>query len=232
MNAKLVLMADALRKVGISVLVTNKEKRPVGEWKGFQASLPTRDELDKMCASPFAASIATIGGAVSGGLEILDFEGKDKVVKCVFQDWKEIITSRYPDLFASLVLNSTPSGGIHARYRYKANGNQDGNKKLAFVLKEKKKTELIETRGEGGYALCPPSPKYEMMQGDITKPPTLLLKERNFLLSIARSFNEVGVGVGAEGFQPGDDFNQRSDHRALLEKHGWMMALARENGTE
>ena len=236
MDTKVILAADTLRKSGISVLITDAAKRPVGRWKKFETIIPTKEELEARCSKPDATSIATIGGKVSGGLEIIDFEGIKKVGKCCFEEWKETIKKRFPELFGRLCINSTPNGGFHVRYRYEAE-KYDSQMDLARIpntdpTKKQKTAVLIETRGEAHYALCPPSSGYEMIQGEIAKPPTISVMERNFLISIARSFNEIAVGVDGGGIKPGDDFNQRGDHRALLEKHGWTLALEREGGIE
>jgi hypothetical protein len=98
---------------------------------------------------------------------------------------------------------------------------------------------LIETRGPGGYALAPGSPvechklrrPYKLLGGSFGAIPTITPEEREIIMSCARSLNEFvdpRSVVGApqrkpsgQGLRPGDDFNERGEARALLEKHGW-----------
>ena len=114
--------------------------------------------------------IALICGQVSsGGLETLDFDNKipDKVT-CAYKAFADIVRRERPELFSNLVINSTPSGGYHIRYIC-TEVAIPGNKKLAEAKHQAHgKTEtitLIETRGEGGYAVAPPTPGYELIQG-------------------------------------------------------------------
>ena len=103
---------------------------------------------------------------------------------------------------------------------------------------------VIETRGEGGIALtpyCPPGchprrRRYELLRGDFDAPALLTAGERSVLLRHARAFNtytppRVVTGSppprSAAGGRPGDDFNARTDWRAVLEPHGWRLAYER-----
>src|SRR4030067_239605 len=246
MDTEVILAADELRKAGISILITDIAKNPVGgKWGAFKNRVITREELEKRCADPDATGVATIGGKVSRGLETIDFEGVKKVGKCCFSEWAEIVQGHSPELYGILVINTTPNEGYHVRYHYEAE-KYDGRLHLAVIPntnieKKVKVVDLIETRGEGHYALCPPSPglntegesgSYEILQGNLLAIPTIPLEDRNFLISICKSFNEVATAISSPLLSPGTDFMQRSDHRALLEKHGWTLELTRENGVE
>jgi hypothetical protein len=81
---------------------------------------------------------------------------------------------------------------------------------------------LIETRGEGGYAICPPSNGYEPIQGELTQLPRITKEERDFLIRTARLFHAISndadtpllhsdktTGAETDRLRPGDDFNQR-----------------------
>lgn len=50
---------------------------------------------------------------------------------------------------------------------------------------------LIETRGAGGYICSPPSVGYEVILNDILQVPTITVDERQMLLTICKSLNEV-----------------------------------------
>jgi len=240
--------AKRLVKMGISVLPVGKGKRPLSAklpkgtdgkptWKPYQSRLPTGSELTSWFDSgskPFG--IATIGGQVSGGLEVIDFDVKSGLFW--YPEWSEVVKGVASDLFARLVISSTPSGGMHVRYRCSAM-MIPGNQTLA---KATPKTTLIETRGEGGYALCPPSPGYEYMSGspDLLNLPDISPAERQLLVDVARSLNRVESGDGESsssqskpdqtkdktqptGTRPGDAYNEGDDYIKVLSESGWKM---------
>jgi len=95
----------------------------------------------------------------------------------------------------------------------------------------------IETRGEGGYFLCAPSFKYELLQGRFEALPVLTAAERDVLLGAARGLNKwnpiekvapkpapaafVARLRAAGDISPLDDWSARGDVRSLLETHGY-----------
>ncbi len=87
---------------------------------------------------------------------------------------------------------------------------------------------LIETRGEGGYVLAPPSAGYEVVND--VEIPLITTDEREILLSICISFNEteeITVGEatcsnnGKYILTPYQDYNEHGDVCSLLQKHQW-----------
>jgi hypothetical protein len=103
---------------------------------------------------------------------------------------------------------------------------------------------LIETRGEGGQVLSPlclpgthpNGSTYEVLNGDLTKIPTISVEEREILFNVARSLNEYIPREKAKGYceaaqgnvvKPGEDYNGRPDAaervREFLGEHGWSM---------
>lgn len=272
MNEELFNRAIELARQGVSIIATNAAKKPASvegkmlEWNPFKERIANENELQMMFKED-ATGIATIGGAVSGGLEIIDFDyhypnaGIDgRFIGNVYPDWAELVKVQYPDLFQRLVINSTPTGGNHVRYRYKAEiyegkkslanaYNQDADGKILLRDGKPEIVTIIEQRGERAYALCPPSPNYQMIQGDLLAIPTITKEERDFLIQTAKSFHVISpndkqpaqdVGLSptitttqpSDELRPGDDYNQRGDHRGLLEKHGWTFVTERKDGAE
>ena len=94
---------------------------------------------------------------------------------------------------------------------------------------------LIETRGEGGLFLCSPTPGYILERGNFQELPVLTEAVRKILIEAAWTLNEAipATAISVEATEmcgrPGDDFNQRGDVRALLERHGWTCARRAEN---
>ena len=228
----------------LSVLPVKDNKKPsVREWKPYQERLMTKDELAQ-CFSPTSNvyGIALICGQVSsGGLETLDFDNKvpDRIT-CAFSAFSTTVKSERPELFSNLVINSTPSGGYHIRYLCTEVAIPSNTKLAEVEYQAKGKTEtitLIETRGEGGYAVAPPTPGYELIQGSLTHLPTISADDRAYLESKARQLDQVKrqpqtrsrpvLKVRQDGQQKvGDLYNQTNEYQDLLTKHKWTLEKA------
>lgn len=260
--------ALALVSAGISVLPIspNGTKQPAGHllpfhqpvadkpprrsWSSLQTRLPTTDELERWYAGgSIPNGIAAICGAVSGNLEAIDVDDPDLI-----QPWLQRVQTDAPELLARLVLVQTPRPGLHVYFRC---SEIQKNQKLAqkVILDETGlpaiKT-LIETRGEGGYALVPPSPAEchpTQRMYEYLSPRTLIdvavitPEERSLLFSISRSFDQVparevrprsattpSAERRAEGDRPGDIYNARADWTELLERHGWSYEVDGSDG--
>jgi hypothetical protein len=233
--------ASAYLKAGLSVLPAVKaRKRPaVGAWKTWSQRLPTDIEVEAWFSNGHEA-LCVISGAVSLNLECIDFDQKAEA----YPAWCAKVDS---SLLASLVVESTPSGGKHVVYR--CEGKVEGNEKLAQGVRDGKIATLIETRGEAGLFLCAPSPGYTLEHGDFAHIPTIPQEAREALLSAARELDEQppaearesapapAVAVPAPssaGFltRPGDDFASRGDPRPYLLAHGWTLCGEKNDGNE
>jgi hypothetical protein len=222
--------ALAYLEAGLCVLPARlDQKRPaVASWKQYQQRLPTDVEVRAWFANGHALCILT--GAVSGNLELLDFDAGG----ALYDRWAQLVEEQAPGLLARMVMERSQRGGLHVVYRCAA--PVCGNLKLAQRRDvEGKLQTLIETRGEGGLFLCAPSPGYTLLQGTFTNLPVLTAEERDVLLSAAWSLNEhvpapepTPAGSPNVG-RPGDDFAARGDVRAVLVKHGWALAKGGEN---
>jgi len=227
------------------------QKRPaLGRWKQFRQRLPARQELERWFRDADAVCLVT--GAVSGHLEMLDFDHGGEL----FEPWAEAVRRRAPGLLERLVIERSQSGGRHVVYRCESpvGGSMKLAQRAIETPDEKPVTirgkvhrprrwgdrwlvivTLIETRGEGGLFLCAPTPGYEPVQGRLTDLPVLTEDERVTLLDAAWRLNEwtepaetPRVPCDANG-RPGDDFNRRGDVRAVLRRHGWTLVRTGEN---
>jgi len=203
---------------GLSVIPTREDKRPTLSWKPYQTEKLKPEEADKVFNG--AEGIAIITGKVSGGLEVVDVDTKHDTTGTLWEEFKDSIPT---DLYNKLVVAQTVSGGYHLYYRAP---EIQGNLKLAT---KKNREVLLETRGEGGYVIAPPTTGYQYLQGSPENISTLTAKEREGLLRIARSFNELEEEVTKKptrstdypGLSPFEDYNERGDIVGLLEAKGW-----------
>lgn len=150
-NPSLLEIARAYVSAGLCVLPIRGDgsKKPsLPTWKEFQRRRPTPRELATWFHPGSPVGIAVVCGAVSGGLEVLDFDDGD-----VFLEWAALVGAEAPGLLPRLTQVRTPAGGRHVYYR--CPGLVKGNRKLARTAAGK---ALIETRGEGGYVLAPGCP--------------------------------------------------------------------------
>jgi hypothetical protein len=221
-------------QAGLSVIPVRPDgsKAPaVTTWEPFQERLPTQDELHRWFAAG-RRGVAIVGGIVSGNLECIDF---DHDALQIFAAWSELIESEAPGLIARLSVAKTPKPGFHVRYRC-PDVVIPGNTKLAEdPAGPAKERTLIETRGEGGYALAPGCPAechatrrtYEHHSGPkLSQIQPISASEREILWRCARSFDRAfarqAPGPRGGGNRPGEDFNRRGPAwEEILEPHGW-----------
>ena len=151
--------AELLIDKGINVVATNETKGPAHTWSHLQTQLARLEDLPAMFKR--ATGLATLNGRISGGLMALDFEGSSHGVECVFHGWRQKMETESKPLTKKLIYYSTGGGGVHIRFCC-----PDAVKSNQYLAKTKDGKVLIELRGEGGYALCPPSPGYAWLVGD------------------------------------------------------------------
>lgn len=116
-------------------------------------------------------------------LEVIDIDNH-------FDDAEQLFQIIYDNFdLTKYLIAKTGGGGYHIYYKCE---DIAGNKKLAQRINSKEKPEtLIETRGIGGYVICPPSPGYEFIQGSYDNVPTIDHFERAELLNICKALDEI-----------------------------------------
>jgi hypothetical protein len=201
---------------GLCTLPANRQvKYPcIKTWKQFQDRLPTKIELEAWFSNS-PDGLCIIAGAVSGNLEIIDFDLGGEL----FGSWCEMVKTQEPTLIDRLVVETTQSGGWHVMYQCET--DICGSMKLAqrrvpvdakdIYLKKGREhvrisgkefavcqddggkyviVTLIETRGQGGLFVCTPTAGYELVQGELTCLPVLTESQRQILLDAAWALNE------------------------------------------
>jgi hypothetical protein len=231
-------LAFQYTEAGLSVIPIRADgsKAAAIPWETYQHEIAGPDELSRMFSN--GHGLATIGGRVSGFLEILDFDDLPSYeAYCLL-----IIAQGAAELLERLVEVETPRPG--RQFRYRCPDGVEGNQPLARRLIDGKPKALIETRAEGGYALvpgCPPAchptgRTYELRRGDIFNPPIITAAERSLLLDTARSLNEYTEparthipkpATDRNKNRPGDLFAACTTWPEILEPSGWKLVFER-----
>ncbi len=167
---------------GSLLVTTDRTDSPKGTWEPFQHERPTADMI-RYWLNHNIAAVAVIGGPVSGGVEIIDFD-----VDGYYDAWANLTGGDSADL----PMQRTGGGGIQLAWRCPL---PEPNQKLAWHPDESAHSGrriAVETRGVNGYALLPPSlhPSgryYELLRGRFSQLPTIDQDHRDFLLTCARS---------------------------------------------
>jgi hypothetical protein len=246
-------------QAGLSIIPTGADKKPtLPEWGPFRRERPSQEQVTKWFSNG-TRNIAVICGAVSGNLEGLDFDCMAEALevwlaevharapglleKLPFESSPKGAHILYRALCSipgntKLAMKSVEVAGP-GKHSYK------GGTPLEAQLENGKwiiTPAIIETRGEGGYLVVHPSKGYFGKRGDLCKLPVLTSEEREVLIESARTCNQyfpepetkygADTGNKATAKLPGQDFDERGDMRALLQKHGWTFKGHGNDGRE
>lgn len=245
--------ARALTLAGCCVIParTDGSKAPAVKWEQYQHSLPAGEQLEDWFGSGRYDGLGVVCGAVSGGLEMLELEGRavhlaSKLLQALADHGAGELWSR----MCAGYLERSPSGGYHFLYRLDGTDGAvaRGNTKLArrpasadeiAAVPTDKVKVLIETRGEGGFVITAPSggrthptgAEWTLLAGGPATIPTITGDERDLLYAIASMFDEMPAvdppsskreAVAAgAGERPGDHFNTAATWDEILAPHGW-----------
>lgn len=206
-------------------------------WTPYQTQIIDKGFLYQEMEKYDTTAVAIVCGPVSGNLEVIDIDSKykDGISALLFAKIKDVL----PELYDRIRVHKTPSGGYHILYRIENPPAEfPGNMKLAGrmatpeELQERPKNKqynFLETRGDKGYVLAPPSLDYEVR---FDRPmPVITWAERCDLINICQSFNEIIVykptvkpkKADEEYYDltPWEDFNMRGDVVSVLDEAGW-----------
>jgi len=218
--------------VSLIPLALDGSKRPaIKSWKQYQIERATIDQVRNWWSVP--RGVGVVCGAISGGLEVLDFDDQAEVI---FPQWYYAVE----EIAARLPIVETPSGGYHVYYRC---GEICGNRKIAMADGE----TLIESRGEGGYVVGTPSPAavHELQAGYIQvagpilpEIPEITEGERLRLWQAGRTLDQSGTfeqevakatpraytSKPITGNEPWRQFDATADWVTMLRADGWKSA--------
>lgn len=198
----------------------------VTSWRDYQHAAPTRDQVEAWYRSE-RAGLGLLCGAISGGLELLELEGR-AVAEGALTHLTELINASGLDGLwlrvagPSGYAERSPSGGTHILYRVE-DGQVPGNTKLASrparpdeltdrerqVLADHPQRTfprvLAETRGEGGFVVIAPSGgpahptgrPWELVYGTAGHVATITPAEREQLHRLVRALDLMPVREAA-----------------------------------
>lgn len=149
-------------------------------WEEYQTKFPSLDVFYENTHE----QVCVICGKISGNLEVIDIDNKWDRTEEVLRYLLDVDET----LDLNLVVNRTKNHGFHLLYRCEV---IDGNQKLARFSTNKQ--TVIETRGEKGLIIAPPSEGYETIRGSMSSIPVITQEQRLILLEAARGFDEVPV---------------------------------------
>lgn len=238
--------AKAAHAAGLCVVPPrgNGSKAPMVAWTRYQYERPTIEDLERWYSNPNQTGIGAVLGKPSGNAELFEFDDVDS-----YEQLRNLAgAAGEGDLVERIeagYLETSPNG-IHWLYRCET---IEGNRKLAQRLKsddERGTTGdtvkvLIETRGNGGYAVLAPTHgsvhpsgrPYKLIRGSYATIATITPAERERLFSLAQSLDamprtEVTPAVvmpdshlSTVAERPGDYFNRTRTWADVLTKHGW-----------
>lgn len=230
------MLAAALRlhAAGCSVIpvAADGTKRPRGGWKAFQTERASEQQVHAWFAGGHPG-VGIVTGAVSGGLEMLELEGR-----AVYEGTLDVLAdiagaSGLGELWQRVTTGwaeRSPSGGLHFHYRVQGR-DVPGNTKLAnrparadeLTDAERQLAErhphkvitrgLIETRGEGGFVVTAPSRgpvhtsglPYELLAGGPESCPVITAEEHEALHTLCRMLDTVPTAGAAPAAPPAHD---------------------------
>ena len=179
---------------GVNIIAVNEQKQAIFPWKIYQTKEITLDEINRQLTDHKAKGIAVICGAVSGNLEAIDVDTKYQT----YDLWEKLKEKIPVELYNKLHIVSTKNKGYHLLYRCEV---IEGNKKLAqryatpdeMAKNPNIKTHcIIETRGEAGYVVAPPTDGYTIVQDWQSIQPLREVNTFEFICHIAReTFRQI-----------------------------------------
>ncbi len=224
-----------LHSIGLKVIPTDLNKRPLCKWKQYQTS-QTKEDIETL----FSGNVEGMALLTGDGIEVIDIDTKyfleHDLINKIFD---AVIDSVGMAVYNQLIITHTQSGGFHVIYRTDV---AEGNQKLAsrYTTDEERKNEhdklrvLLETRGDAGYILIPPTKgyKYDSPKYTLHNIPKLTNDQRNALIAAMRSFDETSenhqknkapIPIEVQGSSKStiEAFNEAHSPVELIEAAGW-----------
>ena len=160
------------------------------------------------------------------GYEVIDID--EKACKGITRRVLSAIEVGWPELFEKLAIEDTPTSGAHLHYLSEMTG---GDEVLAKVHGNPSPLAIVERLDESNkkYIKCAPSAGYYFRQRSPLDLCRLTVEERNWLIALCKSFNQVVIPEVKKKEQDKEDapwnvFNRQNDWRYILAEikdRGW-----------
>ncbi len=226
---------------GYSVIPVGENKRPPLQWKKFQKERMNERAIFRYFNSPFVQGVGIVCGDISGQFEALDFDDKNDPARSIYDRFQTDLLKKDPLLASKLVPAITKNNGHHLYYKCSQIGSSTALAQRPSTLDELKVNPswrirvLIETIGNGGMVIVPPSMGYHFVHHGLKDVPTIQPADRTLLDQLARSYNLYKAPVflphtfpltPASSDQPLTDYNERGDVISLLQHCNWYMVYS------
>lgn len=199
-------------KAPMSVPARGKVDKATGKrgngWEAYQAERPSRHTVEGWFRS--CPGVGIVCGAVSGGLEMLELEGRavaEGLLAQLVERVRDAGLKPVLDRIAAGYTERTPSGGLHWLLRV-SEGDALGNLKLAqrpatpeelAEHPDERIKTLIETRGERGFTIVAPSNgsthptgrPWTLEAGGFDTIATITVAERDALYEVCRGLDRL-----------------------------------------
>jgi hypothetical protein len=218
--------SNGIQDIGLSIIPVASNKIPFDSWGEYQKEIAPISIWHSHYMNQ--GTVGIIAGKVSGNLECIDIDIKNDPRQTIITEYGNLIPH---ELLKKLIIQTTPSGGLHYIYRCPETVIEKSQKLALHSNGE----VILETRGEGGY-FCTSKVNNKIMFGKFNletlevEIPVITAEERNFLLETARSLTRYfpPSGKSSKNNKPFvysepavNDFNDKYCILDLFIKHDW-----------
>jgi hypothetical protein len=213
--------------LGLSIIPVASNKKPFKPWAEYQSKISPISNWHSHYKNQGTVGIVT--GKISRNLECIDIDIKNDPRNTIITEYAILIPEK---LLRKLLVQTTPSGGLHYIYRC-PEAVIEKSQKLALHSNGE---VILETRGEGGY-FCTSKINNKIMFGKFNLEnldvdiPVITAEERDFLLETARSLTRYFPSGSSKTSKNGkpfvysepavNDFNDKYCILDLFIKHDW-----------
>jgi hypothetical protein len=225
---------------GYKIIFTAKNKRPVCSWSAFRDK-QTKEQIVEMY-NKYTSNIWGVAVLCVDGVEVIDIDTKYSLDGTLTANYlTAVLKCIGSDNHNKLTLTITQSGGAHLIYKTNIiEGNQKLAQRATVEGEEGTTRVLIETRGEGGYFIVPPTPNYEFDNVSVDGfAPLVPDSWRKAFIDCAKQFDELQTNHQTRVVQPTptevqgphlstiDAFNEAHTAYELLTADGWQLSYTR-----